>query len=106
MPPNIAVTAKATLSTGTRTGEAVTRIAAAAGVETIVRTRRAPTTWTDLATVSPSRSMNTGESRRTGTPRAAASSGTVLANVSGRHTAISPATTTTEVTTSTVRCGA
>src|SRR6476469_8443900 len=85
MPPTDDVVANATDSAGTRTGEAVTRIAAAAGVLTIDSTSSAPTVWTDIATANPSTSMNAGESSRTGTPRAAAASGSVLAKVSGRH---------------------
>ena len=89
------VVANSTDSTGTSTGEAVTRIAAAAGVQTIDSTSSAPTIWIDIATVSPSTSMNTGESSRTGTPRAAAASGSVLAKVSGRHMTTSATSTST-----------
>src|SRR6478752_293230 len=97
IPPTVDVVANATDSTGTSTGDAVTLIAAAAGVQTIDSTSSAPTTWTDIATVSPSTSMKTGESSRTGTPRAAAASGSTLAKVSGRHITTRATTTISEV---------
>ena len=75
IPPTVAVVANSTDSTGTSTGDAVIRIAAAAGVHTIDSTSSAPTTGIDTATVTPSSSMNSGESSRTGTPRAAAPRG-------------------------------
>ncbi len=61
MPPTTDVTANTTLSSVTRSGEAVTRIAAAAGVTRSARTRSAPTTWMETATVRPSSTMKTGE---------------------------------------------
>ena len=97
IPPTVDVVANSTDSTGTRVGDAVTRIAAAAGVQTIDSTSSAPTTWIDIATVRPSTSMNTGDSNRTGTPRAAAASGSVLANINGRHITASATTTSTDV---------
>src|SRR4051812_15444460 len=105
VPPTVAVTANTTLSTGTNTGDAVTRIAAAAGVQITLNTSRAPTTCTDIATVRPSSNMNRGDSNRTGTPRASASSGSALANVNGRQMANSATTTIADVTTSAVSFG-
>src|SRR5690348_934660 len=99
MPPTVDAVANSTDRTGTSTGEAVTRMAAAAGVHTIDNTSSAPTTWIDIATVNPSTSMNAGDSSRTGTPRAAAASGSVLANTSGRHMTSSASTTATDVQT-------
>ena len=48
-------------------------------------TSNAPTTCTAIATVSPSTIMKIGDSARTGTPRAAAISGSTVANINGRH---------------------
>src|SRR4051794_5743385 len=96
IPPTVDAVAKTIDRTGTSTGDAVTRMAAAAGVQITDRTSSAPTTCTDIATVSPRTSMNSGESKRTGTPRAAADSGSVLANVSGRHITAMATSTTTE----------
>jgi hypothetical protein len=60
-------------------------------------TKSAPTTCTDIATASPSTSMNNGASARTGTPRAAATSGSRLANINGRHITATATRTTTEI---------
>src|SRR5579875_2766890 len=93
IPPVVDTVANTTDSTGTSAGEAVTRSAAAAGVDTIERISNAPTTGIDTAIVTPSNTMNSGDSSRTGTPRAAAASGSVLAKVSGRQMTTSAAIT-------------
>ncbi len=49
--------------------------------------------------------MKTGDSTRTGTPRAAASSGSRLAKSSGRHTTVSASTTTAAMTARDTSCG-
>src|SRR5690606_30778933 len=97
IPPTTDTVAKAALSTGTSTGDAVTRTAAAAGVHSSASTSSAPTICTDTATARPSTSMKIGDSARTGTPRAAATSGSRLANVSGRHMTARQTRTTAEV---------
>ena len=68
MPPTIEMTANTTLSSGTSTGDAVTRMAAAAGVTTSESTSSAPTTWTDIGTARPSTIMKARTAPRTGTP--------------------------------------
>src|SRR3954468_8740586 len=89
MPPTVDTTAKATLSAVVTAGEAEICRAAAAGVTMSARTSRAPMIWIAVATARPSVSMNATESRRTGTPRAAATSGSRLAKVRGRHMTVS-----------------
>lgn len=69
IPPTTDTVANTTLSTGASTGDAVTRTAAAAGVQSSASTSSAPTTCTDTATARPSTSMNSRDSARTGTPR-------------------------------------
>ena len=56
MPPTVEIIAKITDSTGTHRADAVTRIAAAAGVTSSESTSSAPTTWiamTEAAVVAP-----------------------------------------------------
>ena len=69
-----------------RTGEAVTCIAAAAGVISSASTSSEPTTCTDSATAIPRITMNTRDRKRIGTPLARATSGSREAKLSGRHT--------------------
>src|SRR5690606_12739255 len=83
IPPTTDTVAKAALSTGTSTGDAVTRTAAAAGVHSSASTSSAPTICTDTATARPSTSRKIGDSARTGPPRAAATSGARVAHGSG-----------------------
>ena len=94
VPPTMATVPNPTLSATVTLGDAVTRIAAAAGVHTMLNTSNAPTTWTDAAIASPRTSMKIGERSRTGTPRAAATSGSRLANRNGRHITNKLASTT------------
>ncbi len=105
IPPTIAVSAKPTDSSGTTNGEELIRVAAAAGVTSRASTSRAPTICTLIATASPRTSMNTGDSRRTGTPRAAATSASREANSSGRHMTSSATRTTADRTASDTSCG-
>ncbi len=99
IPPTMLASANSTLSETTTRGVDETRIAAAAGVTRSESTSSAPTIWMETAVPSPSRIMNTMESRRTGTPRAAATSGSTLANISGRQTTASPTMTTALIAT-------
>src|SRR4051795_10052089 len=96
MPPTADTTAKTVLSTGASTGEAVTRNAAAAGVTSRESTSSAPTTWTASETASPSSKVKTIDKGPARTPRAAATSGSALANISGRQMTAIPASTTTD----------
>ena len=66
------------------------------GVTNSASTSSAPIVFTDIATVNPSTIMKIGDSARTGTPRAAAISGSTVANINGRHM-IAKATSTTTV---------
>ena len=100
----MASSAKSTESTTVRPGLEVRFMAAAAGVMSSASTSSAPTICTDKATEIPSRTMNRMASPRTGRPLARATNGSVLANVSGRHTATSTASTSTESTTMDVSC--
>ena len=100
MPPTTEVTANATLSRGVRRGDAVTRIAAAAGVTSNESTSSAPTIWIDTAVASPSMIMKAIEMAVTGSPFARATSASTLAKLSGRQTTNSPAITTAEMITS------
>src|SRR3954468_16578055 len=100
MPPTADTTANTVLSTGASTGEAVTRNAAAAGVTSRESTSRAPTTWTARDTARPSRRVKAIDSAPAGTPRAAATSGSTLANIRGRQTTAIPASTTIDTTVS------
>ncbi len=65
-------------------GETNTRAAAAAGVISSDITSSAPTICTPCAAVTPTSAANTMPSARTGTPRPAATSGSTVANNSGR----------------------
>ena len=62
----------------------MTRAAAAPGAIITESTRIAPTIGTASAGTSPMSTANISDSVRTGTPRALATSGSVLANSSGR----------------------
>ena len=84
MPPTRASSANATASAVASSGFAVTRAAAAPGAIITESTMIAPTIGTASAVVSPMSTANSSDSMRTGTPRAAATSGSVLANSSGR----------------------
>jgi hypothetical protein len=68
-----------------------------------VSTRIAPTIGTTSAVVRPISTANTIVSIRTGTPRASATSGSVLANSSGRYSTASVPITSTATTLSTAR---
>ncbi len=105
MPPTTEVTAKQVASTGTQMLDAVTRMAAAAGVTSKDSTSSAPTICTDMATARPSTTMKIGDSARTGTPLAAAISGSTVANINGRHMTVSEPRTTTVITDSQTSCG-
>src|ERR1700710_2538719 len=96
IPPTAETTANTVLSTGASTDEAVTRKAAAAGVTSSDSTSSAPTTWTARETASPSSRVKATESTPAGTPRAEATSGSALVNISGRQMTAIPASTTTE----------
>src|SRR5205823_9042216 len=74
MPPSVAANAMATLRARASMGRAVSRVAAAAGVITRVRTSSTPTTWMASAVVSASSSNRRTEMRRRDTPRASAPS--------------------------------
>src|SRR5947209_7336919 len=81
-----------------RRGRVVSRLAAPAGAASSPTISSAPTTWVDSAAVAPTRSRNPKPSRRTGTPRAAATFSSTLTNSNGRAIAriaaqISSATT-------------
>ncbi len=84
IPPSVETSAIAMLSRSASPGRAVSRCAAAAGVITSVRTSRTPTTWIASAVVSASRRKIATDSARSGTPRAAAISGSTLEKNSGR----------------------
>src|SRR3954447_2005899 len=90
MPPTAETTANPTLSTGASTGEAVTRIAAAAGVTSRERTSSAPTICTASAPARASSSAKVTDSTPAGTPRATATSGSADTNISGRQITTSP----------------
>jgi len=104
IPPTMASSAKTTESTTVRAGLEVRFMAAAAGVIRSASTSSAPTICTDIATEIPSTTMNTIANERIGSPLAWATSGSVLANVSGRHTTSSVASTTTDSTIIDVNC--
>ena len=95
MPPTMEASAKSTESSSVRSGEAVTCIAAAAGVISRASTSSEPTTCTDSATAIPSTTMKTSERKRIGTPFARATSGSREAKLRGLHTIISRAIMTT-----------
>ena len=63
----------------------------------------APTIGTASAVVSAISTANTSDSTRTGTPRASATSGSVLANSSGRYSTASTPSTSAATTASTTR---
>src|ERR1700742_5000402 len=84
MPPSPASSANTIDSTVATTGEAVTLDAAAAGVIISDSTSSEPTVCTPSAVATPTSTANTGDSTRNGTPRAAATSASTLANSSGR----------------------
>ena len=105
MPPTAETKPKIMLSTGTSTGELDTRRAAAAGVTSRASTRSAPMTCTETATASPRSTMKMKESRRPGTPRACATSGSRLSNVRGRQTMSSTTSTSTLIVMSSPSCG-
>ena len=58
--------------------------AVAGGTTSIAKTRSTPVIWLASATARPSTTRNTIERKRTGTPRAAATSGSMDANSNGR----------------------
>ncbi len=93
MPPVVEVSARATEAARARTGRVVSRWAAAAGVTMRVSTSSTPVTWMVAATAAASRTMNSTAGARTGTPRAAAASGSTEANHSGRPAAASTTST-------------
>ncbi len=84
MPPTAAISANTTDATIVVMGELNTRPAAAAGVINSDITSSAPTICTPWAAATPTSAANTMPSARTGTPRAAATSGSAVANSSGR----------------------
>jgi hypothetical protein len=84
MPPTAETSAKTTDATIVTAGETKTRAAAAAGVINNDITNSAPTICTPCAATTPTSAANTMPSPRTGTPRAAATSGSTVANSSGR----------------------
>ena len=103
MPPTSASSANTTASAVASRGFAVTRAAAAPGATITESTMIAPTIGTASAVTRPMSTAKTGDSMRTGTPRAIATSGSVLANSSGRWRTASTASTTTATPPSTPR---
>src|ERR1700755_816581 len=87
MPPTAEISANTTEATIAATGDAPTRAAAAAGVISKDITSNAPTICTACAATTPTSAANTMPRPRTGTPRAAATSGSTVANSSGREQA-------------------
>ncbi len=90
------------LATVARPGWAVRRSAVAPGVMRSVKISRTPTTWTASATAAASRSRNSTDIRRTGTPRASATIGSTVAKVSGRYMIARPAMVTTDMNASSI----
>src|SRR5215213_11854831 len=84
MPPTAEISAKTTEATIVAAGDTKTRTAAAAGVINSDITSSAPTICTPCAAVTPTSAANTMPNARTGTPRPAATSGSTVANNSGR----------------------
>ncbi len=74
-------------------GRAVTSCAVAGGRSKRAKTSNAPVIWLASAAVAPSTSRNAASRRRTGTPCAAATSGSIDANSSGRPIAAIVAST-------------
>src|SRR5690242_21949588 len=83
-PPTADTSANTTEVTIAAAGDETTRAAAAAGVINKDITSSAPTICTAWAATTPTRAANTMPSAWTGTPRAAATSGSTVANSSGR----------------------
>jgi hypothetical protein len=84
MPPTAETSANTTDAAMVAAGEMNTRAAAAAGVINSDITNSAPTICTPYAAATPTSAANTMPSARTGTPRAAATSGSTVANSIGR----------------------
>ena len=84
MPPTAATNANSTDNPVTVSGFDDSRCAAAPGAIVRLSTSSVPTTCAAWVTVNASTIRNTMPSRRTGTPRAAATSGSTDANSSGR----------------------
>ena len=93
-PAQTQVTARPADSHSPRQGRSVRRWAAAAGAASSPSSSSAPMTWVASAAVAPTRARKSGPSRRTGTPVAAATAGSRVANSSGRpissSSAVSP----------------
>ena len=85
MPPTAATSAKITDAAIVADGDENSRAAAAAGVINNDITSSAPTICTPCAATTPTSAANTMPSPRTGTPRADATSGSTVANSSGRY---------------------
>ena len=79
MPPTADISAKTTEAAIVAAGETKTRAAAAAGVINSDITSSAPTICTPCAATTPTSAANTMPIARTGTPRAAATSGSTVA---------------------------
>src|SRR5699024_7945731 len=93
-PPTADSSANNTDNNVTRAGLAVTRIAAAAGVIINDITSNAPTSCTPSTLAMPRSTANNTPNARTGTPRAAATTGSTLANTNGRGITVSTSSTT------------
>ena len=101
-PSQVTTTAIATDNSTPRAGRAVSRDAAAAGATSRANTSRLPVTWLAPAAATPSSTRNAVESRRTGKPRARATSGSTVAKSSGRAMAASTARQGSPTTASTM----
>src|SRR6478609_623746 len=84
IPPTAANSANSTEVAIAAAGAVTTRAAAAAGAISNDITSSAPTIWTAWAATTPTSAANTIPNARTGTPRAAATSGSTVANSNGR----------------------
>ena len=102
-PPSAEISAKTTDSTTTRAGDAVRRTAAAAGVMTSDITSSAPMICTHCATAAPSRTANTTDRVRVGSPSDSATTGSVLAKSSGRQMIAMTARTMAVVTATAIK---
>src|SRR5438105_4936758 len=97
-PSHVNATARPTDRAITSGGRTVSRSAIAGGVTSSEKISSTPTTWTASETAIASTTMNAMLRKRTGTPRAAATSSSSEANSSGRYSPTTAASVTTPAT--------